>query len=302
MLQVDEILEQISHAATYPQDAIVAAEAQAAAITPHLLNILAETVRNPAAAAEDETLTSCLFAMFLLARFRVAEAYPLFVDIAALPARQADALLGDTITEDLPSLLASVAHGNIAPLDRLLKAEGADLYARSAALEAMIVMVLDGQLTRDAAIGYFRTIFDGELARDPALDIIWSHLVKASCDLGAVELQSEIDQVFAEDLVDLYLIDQAEALTLLNQDPQVRADELRNDSGYQLIDDLAAQMSWWAMFQEQPAPQESNPPEDLLENMRHAVNPPAVRSQQPGRNDPCPCGSGKKYKHCHGKT
>ncbi len=21
-------------------------------------------------------------------------------------------------------------------------------------------------------------------------------------------------------------------------------------------------------------------------------------SNQPGRNDPCPCGSGKKYKHC----
>ncbi|MEL6700275.1 MAG: SEC-C metal-binding domain-containing protein, partial [Pseudomonadota bacterium] len=21
----------------------------------------------------------------------------------------------------------------------------------------------------------------------------------------------------------------------------------------------------------------------------------------PGRNDPCPCGSGKKFKHCHGK-
>ncbi|WP_397548186.1 SEC-C metal-binding domain-containing protein [Rossellomorea marisflavi] len=21
-----------------------------------------------------------------------------------------------------------------------------------------------------------------------------------------------------------------------------------------------------------------------------------------GRNDPCPCGSGKKYKHCHGIT
>ena len=21
-----------------------------------------------------------------------------------------------------------------------------------------------------------------------------------------------------------------------------------------------------------------------------------------GRNDPCPCGSGKKYKHCHGKV
>jgi preprotein translocase subunit SecA len=29
---------------------------------------------------------------------------------------------------------------------------------------------------------------------------------------------------------------------------------------------------------------------------------PVVRhAQKVGRNDPCPCGSGKKYKHCHGK-
>ncbi|MET0498147.1 MAG: SEC-C metal-binding domain-containing protein [Steroidobacteraceae bacterium] len=23
-------------------------------------------------------------------------------------------------------------------------------------------------------------------------------------------------------------------------------------------------------------------------------------SKKVGRNEPCPCGSGKKYKHCHG--
>ncbi|MDD5495038.1 MAG: preprotein translocase subunit SecA [Dehalococcoidia bacterium] len=28
---------------------------------------------------------------------------------------------------------------------------------------------------------------------------------------------------------------------------------------------------------------------------------PVPASQKVGRNDPCPCGSGKKYKHCHGK-
>ena len=28
---------------------------------------------------------------------------------------------------------------------------------------------------------------------------------------------------------------------------------------------------------------------------------PFVKSDSIGRNDPCPCGSGKKYKHCHGK-
>ena len=28
---------------------------------------------------------------------------------------------------------------------------------------------------------------------------------------------------------------------------------------------------------------------------------PMVKEKMPGRNDPCPCGSGKKFKHCHGK-
>ena len=32
-----------------------------------------------------------------------------------------------------------------------------------------------------------------------------------------------------------------------------------------------------------------------------AAQPAARPAQKVGRNDPCPCGSGKKYKHCHGK-
>jgi preprotein translocase subunit SecA len=33
-----------------------------------------------------------------------------------------------------------------------------------------------------------------------------------------------------------------------------------------------------------------------------ATAPPFTRvGEKVGRNDPCPCGSGKKYKHCHGK-
>lgn len=28
----------------------------------------------------------------------------------------------------------------------------------------------------------------------------------------------------------------------------------------------------------------------------------AQRSEDPGRNDPCPCGSGQKYKKCCGKA
>ena len=30
------------------------------------------------------------------------------------------------------------------------------------------------------------------------------------------------------------------------------------------------------------------------------IKAPVVKGPQPGRNDPCPCGSGKKFKKCHG--
>ena len=28
---------------------------------------------------------------------------------------------------------------------------------------------------------------------------------------------------------------------------------------------------------------------------------PIIKDKMPGRNDPCPCGSGKKFKNCHGR-
>lgn len=43
-----------------------------------------------------------------------------------------------------------------------------------------------------------------------------------------------------------------------------------------------------------------NPKEEGEEKKKK--NKPVVRSEKIGRNDPCPCGSGKKYKHCHGKA
>jgi hypothetical protein len=44
-------------------------------------------------------------------------------------------------------------------------------------------------------------------------------------------------------------------------------------------------------------------PEESLERLKRFAEPKkeAVRAEpKPGRNDPCPCGSGKKYKKCHG--
>ncbi len=40
----------------------------------------------------------------------------------------------------------------------------------------------------------------------------------------------------------------------------------------------------------------------LADGAEHRKQQPTVRpTQKVGRNDPCPCGSGRKFKHCHGK-
>ena len=44
------------------------------------------------------------------------------------------------------------------------------------------------------------------------------------------------------------------------------------------------------------APTETGEVQTTLDESTVVAQVPRV-----GRNDPCPCGSGKKYKHCHGK-
>ena len=40
---------------------------------------------------------------------------------------------------------------------------------------------------------------------------------------------------------------------------------------------------------------------DLSTNGEQKANTPVKVDKHVGRNDPCPCGSGKKFKNCHGK-
>jgi uncharacterized protein len=41
---------------------------------------------------------------------------------------------------------------------------------------------------------------------------------------------------------------------------------------------------------------------DLTRDARYKVETVKRETPKVGRNDPCPCGSGKKFKQCHGAT
>ena len=53
--------------------------------------------------------------------------------------------------------------------------------------------------------------------------------------------------------------------------------------------------------QRRAAPMMNAHRDDLTTNGEQKSNTPIKADKKIGRNDPCPCGSGKKYKNCHGK-
>jgi len=59
------------------------------------------------------------------------------------------------------------------------------------------------------------------------------------------------------------------------------------------------------MLEELELPEEeliSNEYQELPQDTTDAQHTPYIAPHKPKRNDPCPCGSGKKYKNCCGKS
>jgi preprotein translocase subunit SecA len=92
---------------------------------------------------------------------------------------------------------------------------------------------------------------------------------------------------------------------------QVRAEEdvqavdagRREEAGMQFQHDEAASATAQPAAQpSMPGAQASNPGGPQAVRQVATDTTPYVREDRKvGRNEPCPCGSGKKYKHCHGK-
>jgi preprotein translocase subunit SecA len=80
-----------------------------------------------------------------------------------------------------------------------------------------------------------------------------------------------------------------------------RAEERETRTG-PAVQIQAANHSTVTAFGGQAAAGRSPPRSAGPSNRALPENATVVRTQpKVGRNDPCPCGSGKKYKHCHGR-
>jgi len=300
-MTIPEILQELeSYTGKFPMKAMRAAIQQREAITPELLRVVETIAASPTEFASRQGYMLPVFTLYLLAQFREKRAYGSIVKMFSAPGETSFGLVGDTVTEGLKQVFASVYDGNPAPLDGLIENEEANEYVRDAAINAILVLENTGQMPRAEAIEYFCSLFHGKLQRTHSF--AWNGLVCAVAALPAPELMEEVRQAYSEGLVDESVV----GLEGIERD--IAAPQQWRREGHTLITDAIGEMEGWACFHDDDsglteppkiqAPISQPPPSRPTE---YVAPKPFIREPKIGRNDPCPCGSGKKYKKCCGK-
>jgi Protein of unknown function (DUF1186)/SEC-C motif len=301
---IPEILKDLEHiGGRFPRDAMAAAIQQQEAITPELLRVLEAVSEDPVGHAEREDYMLHIFAIFLLSQFREKRAYPLIVKMFSAPGETPFDLAGDTVTDGLDRILASVYDGNPASLRALVENEEVNEYVRTAAIDAFLVLERTGQMPRADVVEHFRSLFQGKLPRTDSF--AWNGLVAAVADLPAPQLLEDVRQAYADGLVDSFIAD-LESIERNTLAPK----PWRRETCALITDAIAEMESWDYSLREDPRPERPHkrrdsvpqpPPRPPAPSPETYVAPkPLVREPKVGRNDPCPCGSGKKYKKCCG--
>jgi hypothetical protein len=266
-MTTEEILKAISHKdKKFPREALEQAIAQKDEITPHLLKILERVADDPDEVLDLENY-SHYYAIYLLSQFRETRAYPLIVRMVSLPSDTVDELLGDTITEGLPKILASVCGGDTSLIVRLVENAGADRFVRGAGLHALIALVLSGDKKRDEVMGYYSRLFDATLNEEPSeqRDIILTTIAFCATELCPEELYDRIKEAFENDLISEFMIDLEEVNEKMAQGKDAVWSRLREDRHYQLVASAIDEMEWWACYRESDDQEDE---EDDLDDIR----------------------------------
>ncbi len=221
------------------------------------------------------------------------------------------------VTDHGAAVLVSVCGGDPAPLLRLAHDEAVNEFVRGQAIDGLLVQSVWGERPREAVIASLRDLFS--TLPKPGDPCVWAALVGAVSDFNALELLPEVRRAYAEGLVDDTIIGLADI------DPA----EPRESRGYpapsseELFQsfcerntpiDAVAECSMWTCFRDEASEtadwenweDDQDDPEEIVNAL--ADPPPFQSSPVPyvappkiGRNDPCTCGSGRKYKKCCGK-
>lgn len=240
------------------------------------------------------------FAIFLLTEFRAEKAFPVILEAFSLPGDLPFELFGDAVTSTLARIISQFAGARPELVDALIRDSRLNEYVRWEAAQCYVHLVRDQRFTRDEAVKRLQQHLRWAVAeRDRA---VVGSLICVLISFAPAEALADIKEAYRLGLVDEGLVDIGTVeRSIAEGEDQVRKElEWCPATG---IEDTVEELRSWASFAEKPAPPQFLP-EPHLSTFRVPLAPETApvpaRGQRTGRNDPCPCGSGKKFKKCCG--
>jgi hypothetical protein len=294
-----QVIEELSVPGRLPVEAIRAAQANREAMVPAFLRTIDDflELKGPV------DPTALFFIFHLLGEWREKSAYWSLAVLLRLPPDVLDTILGEAITETSHRVMAAVFDGDPDPLYQIIRDPDADEYIRAKMCQAIAMLTRRGELPREATAAFLRDCFSH---LEPQQDCyVWSGWLDAAAWLGLTELKPLAQQVFARGSIDptwLSFKDFEQGLQHSVDHPE--AEPLYPGGGLTLFGETVAELSRWAGFKPKPPRNEAlgwgslDPLERLVDSLDSFGTPHRDPLRNVGRNDPCPCGSGKKFKKC----
>jgi hypothetical protein len=208
------------------------------------------------------------------------------------PEEDLDWLLGDAITATLPRIAAGVFDGDHEALFAAISDRTIDEFARNSLFGAATFLTWDGRIDRDRMAGFLQRFLDARLADDE--DFAWVGWLEAIALLGMRELAPLVHQAWRDGHIPdgvLELADFEGDLAEAERCPDDIDRFSRPNLGY--IDDVLEVLEGFDEARGLASAGRAS------YAGRFEPTPPAINPWRGvGRNDPCPCGSGKKAKKC----
>jgi uncharacterized protein len=245
-----------------------------------------------------EVANALFFAIHLIGEKRAASAFPalcrLIMDAAAC-----EAAFEDAVTETLRDILISAYDGDPSLLERVIEAPSADEFVRAAALEAMAYLTAEGAIGEGAMRAYLARLVDEMEPQGESF--VWSAWALSVANLGYEDFSEKVDALFRRGSIERGVMNRKDfdsQLRITLADPERKAG-FRSDRIRPFEDAIGVLSRWYGFSEQYKIDQTRYAVEAASESRPSIFDPPYVNMHRDvGRNDPCPCGSGKKYKKC----
>ena len=232
----------------------------------------------------DTTVDALFFIIHLFGDKGEKRAYPALCRLMLDEERLTGTLGDDATVEFLKGIVIKCFNGDVAPLKKVIESTEADSITRGETLLALAWLTRDGQWPEAEMKDYLRLLYKTMQPREP--DYIWNNLVVVAAILGYSEFEADSRKVFKAGLVPEEWMTVADLPELLaGGDPVGKKGLLAEEVGpFENVIESLAGWPWPEEGEEEEEPAMAQPRTNPLRDV--------------GRNDPCPCGSGKKYKKC----